>query len=342
VKFTDQGKVTLRVSRSEGHALQAPLNNVPPATRLRFEVQDTGPGIPEDRFEEIFLPFQRLNLQHHSVEGTGLGLAISRQFVKMMGGELSVHSTIGEGSLFWFEISAPISSKNFGELDVSQPDIVGYHGKRQTILLVDDIELNRAVLRNILLPLGFQVLEAENGKQCLEFAVQEHPDAILLDLLMPETDGFEVAREIRRTEDISATIIIAISASTLEETQKRSLEAGCNRFLAKPLEPDKLLEALQTYLQVQWIYQAPKPLPPSQSFQDDEILSIRLPTGDRAMLQKFAQCGNITRILKHLDMLEQQGEAYLPFVGALRKLAKNFQMKNILELLEELEEHHEP
>ena len=339
VKFTDRGKVTFRVLYSEERTQPA---HEQPSAHLRFEIQDTGPGIPADHVEEIFLPFQRLNPHHHSVEGTGLGLAISRQFVKMMGGELSVQSTPGAGSLFWFEISAPIISKNFSEADAHQPEIIGYHGQRQTLLLVDDIELNRAVLRNILLPLGFKVLEAENGKQCFELAVQERPDAILLDLLMPEIDGFEVARQIRRTESIRTTIIFAISASTLEETQKRSLEAGCNLFLAKPLEPDKLLDALQTHLHLQWIYQGPGQLPPPEDFQNDQITSIRLPDGDRAMLQKFAQCGNITRILKHLNMLERQGAAYLPLVAALRKLAKNFQMKNILELLDQLEEPHEP
>ncbi|GAK59950.1 two-component hybrid sensor and regulator [Candidatus Vecturithrix granuli] len=341
VKFTDQGKVTFRVRCSEGHVPFTEPTKVPPVTHLRFEVQDTGPGIPDDHLEEIFLPFQRLNLHHQAIEGTGLGLAISRQFVKMMGGELSVQSTPGEGSLFWFEISVPIISTNFSEVDIHQPEIIGYHGKRQTILLVDDKEVNRAVLRNILLPLGFEVLEAENGRQCLELVVQKHPDVILLDLRMPEADGFETARQIRHTEGVSATIIIAISASTLEKTQKRSLEAGCNLFLAKPLELDRLLEALQTYLHVQWIYQVPEPLPPSQLFQNDQILSIRLPTEERTMLKKFAQCGNITRILKYLDMLEQQGETYLPFVTALRKLAKNFQMKNILELLDQMEEQHE-
>ncbi len=339
VKFTDQGTVTLRVSCSEPVS-PTQTNSDPPLTHLRFEIQDTGPGIPEAFIEEIFLPFQRLNWRHHTTDGTGLGLAISRQFVKMMGGELSVCSTVGEGSVFWFEISVPFSSNVFSEIDGQKLEIVGYHGKRKTLLLVDDVEANRAVLRNILLPIGFEILEAENGKQCLELTVQKHPDLIFLDLRMPDMDGFDVVRHVRSTEGIDETLVIAISASILEETQKKSLEAGCNAFLAKPLEEEMLLEALQTHLQLQWMYQKIPPRHPSQDFQHDQILAVRLPAGERALLQKFARCGNVSRILKYLDMLESQGAEYLPFVETLRKLTKNFHMKSILELLDQMEEHH--
>ena len=340
IKFTEQGQVTLHVS-SRGIRKQENNENLLTIT-LRVEVQDTGPGIPDEQQEAIFLPFQRMNPYRHTIEGTGLGLAISRQFVKMMGGELSVNSIVGEGSLFWFEFDAPIVSKHVPITEMQKPSPVGYHGKRRTLLIVDDMEANRSVLRNMLLPLGFDVHEVDNGEDCLEFAMQKHPDLILLDLRMPGMDGFEVARHIRATEEIRDILIFAISASVLEETQRKSLEVGCHAFLAKPLEQDLLLNALETHLGLQWIYQDVSQSQIAEHSRDDQFRSISLPAEEYAELRKFAQYGNISRILKILDALEQQGEQYVPVVEELRKFAKSFQTQKILELLEQIGEHHEP
>lgn len=343
IKFTEQGKVTLQVSSRKKSELHTPApsqkgqhNATPRTTTLRFEVQDTGPGIPEEQKEDIFLPFQRMNPYRHSIEGTGLGLAISRQFVKMMGAELSVESTIGEGSLFRFEIDAPVISKNIPTSEMQKPSPVGYHGKRRTIVIVDDMEINRAVLRNLLVPLGFIVFEANNGEDCLKLTLQKQPDLILLDLRMPGMDGFEVARHIRATEEVRDTVIFAISASVLEETQNKSLKVGCNTFLAKPLEQDRLLNALETHLDLQWVYQNVFQTQVSQQVAETQRYNVSLPSKEYTELQKFAQYGNITRILKTVDALEQQGEHCLPLVKEIRKLAKSFHTQKILELLEQI------
>jgi CheY-like chemotaxis protein len=355
VKFTEKGKVIFKVTKfetrnvehearklgSENEETLFPVSSFQFQTRIRFEVEDTGIGIASEQLETIFLPFQQVGKYRYSTEGTGLGLAISQQLVKMMGGELYVESVVSEGSTFWFELDLPEILELCPKTWVQQPEIIGYRGAQRTIMIVDDQQENRAVLRNMLFPLGFEILETENGQECLDMVARSTPDLILLDLLMPEIDGFETAKRIREMPEIRDMKIIAISASVFEETRERSLEAGCDDFLAKPIEEEILLERLQIQLNLEWVYrddfggdsQADKP-----SFS---TIDVSLPTEEADILRKLAVCGNITRLLEQLKHLETLGEHYLPLVTELRKFAKSFQVQNIVKYLEHLEKHHE-
>lgn len=265
VKFTQQGGVIFTVNcNDEGH--------------IQFLVEDTGFGIPTEDMDKIFRPFQQASNHDINTEGTGLGLSITQKLVDMMNGELQVKSTLGEGSIFEVVLplanSAEVSQSKYEqqvvpfikvshnvqqEIDVSESKQhtmpIGFAEAACKVLVVDDKQENRAVVRHLLEPLGFEVLEAEDGQQGLEQACEHLPELILMDLIMPVMNGFECTRQIRQHSKLSDTVIIAASASVFEEDQQKSLAAGCNDFTAKPIQAALLLPQLQKHLNLTWLYE---------------------------------------------------------------------------------------
>ncbi len=340
VKFTEKGRVTLKVCSN--HFSDKERSDKSLTTNIRFEIEDTGIGIEQDKLEEIFLPFQQAGKKRYSIEGTGLGLSISRKLVTMMGGELNVESTVGQGSLFNFVLNFSIVEEQSQE----RPDtrkILGYKGKRRTVLIVDDMQENRAVLVNMLSNVGFEILEAENGQECLKKFFDYRPEVVLLDLQMPVMNGFETAKHIREFEKIHDTTIIAVSAHAFEESRSQTMEAGCSDFLVKPVQLEGLLELLRIYLQLEWVYKEH-----NQSKQNEALWgsiepesAIDLPRKEVEILLKLARRGNIKKILACLADIEDLGKQYLPLIKILRLLAKNFQVDKIVDIMEAMEKHYE-
>jgi len=239
VKFTEAGEVNFKVSFD--------------CHQIRFQVEDTGIGIALEEIDKIFLPFQQVGDKNYQVQGTGLGLAISKKLVDMMGGVLRVESTLGQGTRFGLNIDLPeVSNEN--ALQPEQRVIIGFEGTPRKILVVDDIKENRSLLVKLLSPLGFEIVEACNGVESVEKAQQLRPALILMDLIMPEMDGFEATRQIRKYPQLKEVPIIAISASAFDFHQQQSQEAGCDDFIAKPFKTDVLIEKLHKYLNLKWIY----------------------------------------------------------------------------------------
>ena len=244
VKFTHAGQVCLRV-----RGLQTAGSHA----WLQFEVEDTGPGIPADQCEAIFRPFEQGGDLKGRAGGTGLGLAISRQLVSLMGGNIHVRSTPGRGSAFSFEITLPVEHTL---TRAPMPRMIcGYEGPRKKVLIVDDIETNRAMLTDLLDSLGFETFEASDGKQGVELSQSILPDLILMDIVMPVVDGIEATRRIRRLSALACTPIIAVSASVSQDHQRAALTAGANAFVNKPIEQDLLLEHVRVLLGLTWIYE---------------------------------------------------------------------------------------
>jgi CheY-like chemotaxis protein len=298
---------------------------------VHFEVEDTGIGIHADQFEEIFLPFQQVGEKRSSVEGTGLGLSISRKLVRLMGGELMVKSTVGKGSVFGFDLQLPIVEGIMPSAAQPAQKIIGYKGPQRTVLIADDRQENRAVLVNMLSPLGFKIVEAENGQECLEKALQCKPDAILLDLRMPVMDGFETVKQIRQRDKLPM-VIIAVSASVYKEVRARSLQAGCDAFLTKPVELETILDILQTQLQLAWVYaeepEALIPLP-GKSLAVSES-AHGLPEEQVRMLIELASKGRAKKLLQALADLEKIAQGQYPILEELRQFAKNFQFQEVI------------
>jgi signal transduction histidine kinase/FixJ family two-component response regulator len=242
IKFTDRGSVTFKVE-SIGQ-------------KIRFQVVDTGVGMSSEQVEKIFLPFEQVGDLKKQAEGTGLGLAISHKIVALMGGEIAICSVPGEGSTFSLEVELPEAELDFASASrvVGQGTIVGYSGEKRRILVIDDRWENRSVLANLLEPIGFEIIEASNGQEGIDRALYKSPDLIITDLAMPVMDGFEFLQKLRSHPQLQNQIVLVSSASVFEIDRHNSLEAGGNDFLPKPVQAESLLELLQKYLQLDWIY----------------------------------------------------------------------------------------
>jgi signal transduction histidine kinase/ActR/RegA family two-component response regulator/CHASE3 domain sensor protein len=264
IKFTDSGQVTFRVglagnashAAASGHlgsaAKQGPVGNEKKtqlATRnFLFEIADTGIGMTPEQLERIFLPFEQVGESRRRADGTGLGLAITKHLVQSMNGKLEVESQYGLGSTFRLELELPIVEL---EAEVSQStghDIVGYAGPRRRILVVDDEEENRSLLADLVVPVGFEVVGAADGREAVAQASAFQPDVILIDLVMPKMSGFEAVQKIRQLQEQMAqrVIIIAASASAFETDKLQGMLAGCDDFLVKPIAIDSLFRLLFT------------------------------------------------------------------------------------------------
>ncbi|MEH2294668.1 hybrid sensor histidine kinase/response regulator [Nostoc sp.] len=339
IKFTDEGKVTFKVEVIE----QLPGDGKTVKYRIRLSVEDTGIGINPSELGKIFLPFEQVGEKKRQTEGTGLGLAITQQLVQMMDSDIHLKSQIGQGSTFWFEIAiAEASQWVQSAMAASKRQIIGFEGSPRTILMVDDRWENRTVITNLLQPLGFNVVEAINGKEGLEKAIALKPDLMITDLFMPEMDGFELIQHLRYTPDIADVKIIVSSASVFETDQHRSLEAGGDTFLNKPVQVDELLHQLKFNLGLAWIYQ--------QSQSEEQRINSSTTTSDSPSdklispspdvlreLLTLASKGNFNAILKLADKLEETDINLTPFANQLRQLARQFDEDLILQFLTQYE-----
>ncbi|MEP0871372.1 AAA family ATPase [Trichocoleus desertorum AS-A10] len=332
VKFTETGTIAFKVGYHE--------------QKIRFQIADSGIGIASDELEEIFQPFQQVGENSRKTEGTGLGLAISGQLVEMMGGTLQVQSTLGVGSTFWFDLELPETQAPIEATTTSKGAIAAIKGDKRKILVVDDKPTNRAILVNLLEPLGFEMLEAVDGEDGLNKAQSFRPDAILIDLVMPNLDGFEATRRLRLMPVLQDTIVIAVSASVFEFDQQQSFKVGCNDFLPKPIREDALLQKLQAHLKLEWIYEnanetgAPwKQDQPENNFIMSSLAAADFPTPPAEELAIFLDLvmrGDLRAIARRAIQLEESDPQLRPFTTHLKQLAKEFKGRQILEFLNQL------
>ncbi|HEY2929661.1 ATP-binding protein [Piscinibacter sp.] len=329
VKFTDRGSVSLRV---------ACLASDGARTVLHFEVEDSGIGIAADHLESIFQPFEQVGELQRRLGGTGLGLAISRQLVRLMGSDVQLQSVPDQGSRFWFDLDMPVATL----VELAEPAprrIVGYRGEHKTLLIADDVSGNRAVLADLLVTLGFGVIEVDDGQQGVDKALQLHPDLILMDMLMPVMDGLEATRRLRQVPALAAVPIIAVSASASDADRERSLQVGASAFLAKPIEFNKLLKHIGQLLQLTWIHES-APDEPEPIGADAVAALIAPPAAELEILHRLAKIGNMRSIQHRADHIDTLGAEYHPFAQRLRELAEGFQSRALLALVQACRERH--
>lgn len=349
IKFTEEGVVTLRVQLRATLPCDA-MTSLPLSEQaafpifqrqhcLRFEVRDTGIGIPADQVSLLFKPFQQVKDAWIQSSGAGLGLAISQRLLALMGSELHVSSVLSEGSTFWFDLQLPEVAP-LPTLKEQKRTILGFRGPIYRILLVDDIPDNRRLLRNIFLPLGFEIIEASDGADALNKTAEYSPDLILLDILLPDINGIDVARQIRTCEMAEQSPksgaphripIIAISANVFESTRQKSLSAGCDAFLGKPVDVAKLLDHVHQFLQCDWIYE-------SESHTQPEHLMLQKPGAIPPMealvpIWELLLKGDIRSILGQVDRLSDLDEKYAAFAEKIRQFAKAYNLDDLEILL---------
>ncbi|RBW48507.1 ATP-binding protein [Marinobacter sp. F3R11] len=318
IKYTDKGSVTLTLKYRSQVA--------------EFTIEDTGEGISPENAERIFRPFERIRTPGQSRVGTGLGLTITRLLTEIMGGDINLESEPGKGSIF--RVSLMLSTLHTASPNsVSAPArrIYGYQGRRQKVLLADDDDSHRQVIRALLSPLGFEVLGTGNSLEVKGLIERERPDLVLLDVSMPGYTGWEILQQLR--DDNHQMPVIMVSADANEG--HHSAESPClhNGYIIKPVRLTLLLDTMARTLGLEWRFEKnPEPVavvPPPPTGD------IPLPAEESChTLANLARIGHRKGLQEALYELRCNGEADVRFTDEIERLANDFQFEQILELIE--------
>lgn len=344
IKFTQTGGVVLRV--------------ICVPDKLRFEVEDTGVGIEEAELETLFEPFVQTGAGRKAKEGTGLGLPISRQFVRLMGGDITVRSTPGQGTLFQFEIPMTLADVNDLKNPQQRRRVIGLAPDQPVyrLLVVDDRWENRQLVVKLLTPMGFEVREAENGQAAIELWERWAPHLIWMDMRMPVMDGYEATRYIKRQLKGQATVIIALTASALEEEKSIVLSVGCDDFVRKPFREEVLFAKMAEHLGVEYIYEEAQSLERKKSVDPGNAVAAELGNasflsssfGKSAVLQASSlqvmpadwllalqEAATIADSDLVLQLTAQIPSEYTPLARALEDLVNDFRFSKIIDLIQQ-------
>ena len=238
VKFTEHGSIKLRVTaeqRADGRAW------------LSARVEDTGVGIAPEEQGKLFHAFEQTQSGVDIQSGTGLGLAISREYAVLMGGGLTVSSEVGVGTIFHFEIPFETGSADAVVKETVHRRVIGLQPGQpvQRLLIVDDQRTNRDWLNKLLTSIGFLVREADNGKAAMRVWEEWRPQLILMDIRMPVMNGLDATRGIRAHANGGEPVIIALSASALEQDRRTVMDSGVDDFLSKPCREEVVMESIR-------------------------------------------------------------------------------------------------
>ncbi|MBN2001808.1 MAG: GAF domain-containing protein [Anaerolineae bacterium] len=342
VKFTEEGGVTLRVGvKEQGTGSKTEPSH---ACVLIFEVEDTGPGIAPEELDTLYQPFVQTAAGLKSREGTGLGLPISRQFVDLMGGEISATSAVGKGTTFRVLIPVVLADADVVKtLDVPpQRRVVGIEpgqmapdGGPFRILIVEDNPTNRALLFKLLEPFGFDVRSATNGAEGVAMWETWYPHLIWMDIRMKVMDGYEATRQIKARAAAAGrqTVIIALTASAFEEDHEEILRAGCDDCVRKPYREREIFERLERHLGVCFIYEVLSSAPEISDHASPEALSVAvasLPAPWATELYQAAVDLNVDQMLALIESVRPQA-SYLSDV--LTQWVHNFEYDRLMLLI---------
>ena len=327
VKFTNEGFTLFRVSQPSGASSGK--------ARLRFDVEDTGIGISETDMKRLFRPFEQISRGPRWMEGSGLGLAISRQLVQLMGGDIIVTSKPDRGSVFTFELQVEqLPETPVARAAPQDVQIAGYEGPVRRVLIVDDVESNRKVLLEMLEPLGFEIMEAADGRQAVEAAGRGNPDLILTDLYMPGMDGFEAVAELRKNPALKNTVILAVSASVSQAEQASSIHRGFDDFLSKPIDWNRLTDVIGRLLKLQWRYadSSTRANPPPAN---EQTASMVFPGREAlAPIEELLRMGDMDAVTMRARQLAEENRQYTSFAEHVIRLAGGFQERELAQFIQ--------
>jgi signal transduction histidine kinase/CheY-like chemotaxis protein len=381
IKFTDKGEVTLRIEQSEIRNSKSEINNSE-IRNLKFEIEDTGPGIAPDELDHLFEDFKQTTTGQKTQEGTGLGLSISQKFVQLMDGEISVISEVGKGSTFTVNIlvrvdesadidTSPSAARRIVALAPNQP--------QYRILIVDDNRDSRQLLIGLLAPFapsadsgqgtssslrtGFALREAAHGQEAIEIWKSWQPHLIFMDMRMPVVDGYGATRRIREageqypvfsdqypvsgdqysvSSDQFRTIIIAVTASTLEEERAAALSKGCDDFLGKPFPEADVFDLLHKHLGIQYVYEEEK----NSKFEirnskfEKVLTSEALAALPPELLEELKVAVSRSKV-NLIDQAIQEIRSHdAALADALARLANNFRYTEMLTLIQKTKLKH--
>lgn len=348
LKFTQIGKVTLRVTLLSQREIEQPKTDF---FRLLFEVEDTGQGIAPEEIDHLFQDFVQTKTGKNATEGTGLGLSITKNFVKLLGGNITVTSVLGEGTVFKFDIQ--LASADCLETIAKPPQqIVALEAEQPIyrILVVDDIKENRILLVKLLETIGFEVRQATNGEEAVAFWDWQ-PHLIWMDTRMPVMDGLEATREIRAKEKEKLgclkeppfrTVIISLSANTFEDRRGELLAAGYDDLVIKPFTDEIIFKKMAHYLGVRYIYKdllqivTPSRLLDTIDQTPNSCFQKELATMPLSWLTELYQAAAALDEELIIQLIEQIPESQDSLAEALRELLMNFRLDLVLEFTQAL------
>jgi PAS domain S-box-containing protein len=315
IKYTPKGQVTFEILR---------VNNL-----IRFLVKDTGVGIPNNKLQSIFEPFHQLDNQPRQSEGTGLGLAISRRIIQLMNSDIFVSSRLKEGSSFWFDIDLPevfTRTKKKRKKDIWTE----INGEGYRVLIVDDNHMNRVFFVQVLKRKNFELYEAENGIQAIEYTEKYRPHLILMDIMMPKMDGIEAIAEIRKHPKNADIIIFTVSANAEMKDICKKNPNSCNEFLLKPLDVgifySKLIKYFNIGVSQEPVKEKVSEKPPEKIIPPD--------AADIKAFYQMAKTGNVLRVEKMAVQLENTNNDYQAFSKKIQEMARGFKINELKTFLE--------
>ena len=336
LKFTAEGGIVVRIGNvKRENADREELGSQ--ISQLQFEIKDTGSGIAPEEQEFLFEAFTQTDTGRQAQEGTGLGLTICRKFVQLMGGDLTLHSEVGQGTIFIMTLPTHIvntndlvsltsHSRRVIALEPGQP--------RYRILVVDDNLDNRRLLVKLLNPFGFELREAENGQIAVEICERWEPHLIWMDMRMPVMNGYEATECIRMMLD---TVIIAVTASSFEEERSAVLAAGCDDFLRKPFKQSEIFELMHKHLGIRYIYEESK-LKISEEQHDiqwNNSIPKALATLPPELLNNLEHAAITTNISEISETLYDIRKYDSALAEALMGLAYNFEYTKMLTYIQD-------
>ncbi|RIX49670.1 MAG: response regulator [Rhodocyclales bacterium GT-UBC] len=316
VKFTVRGGVHFKVECRREMAI--------------FEIKDSGPGIPPEDMQRIFEPFVRGSTVQAG--GSGVGLTIARMLTDLMGGEMQVSSTPGEGTLFRIRLFLPQVHSAQAARELPRLNRIGYVGVRQRILVVDNEKVDRDMLQSVLEPLGFIVEQAASGYEALQAIPRFSPHLVFMDLGMPGIDGWETIRRIRQQQLTKAHIAI-LSANAFDKGLDNDVGVAAADFIVKPLRVHELLDWLGRKLELEWVT-ADTPPPPAAPAEPPPLIApdeLHL-----AALDEVIGLGYLRGMLNKLAEIERLDPKHGEFVRVLRDLARQFQFDAMKEILRKM------
>ncbi len=308
VKYTETGVIRFDVSYRNQVA--------------RFHISDSGIGLSDEEQRRIFRPFERIHSdQTKHINGTGLGLTISNALAELMGGEIECHSEKGTGSTFTLKMMLSEVNDYAPEPELSNTAVSGYHGPRRNILVVDDIEDQRHLISNILTPLGFNVLQANGAEAALALAQSEAIDLFMLDIFMPQINGWQLAIKLRQQHYPQP--ILMLSANIQELETHNQLYRYHNGYLTKPVSIPELLAKLSHLLDISWRYDH-APIP--------DVTNPICPTKPQLLeLKSYAEIGFMSAFSDLIDQLETNGHQGSDFIALMREEMQGCRFAEIVE-----------
>jgi len=332
IKFTEVGKVTLRVN-VKGKMLTYTGKR---KMAIAFEIEDTGPGIEEEKIEELFKPFVQ-SQSNEFQSGTGLGLAISREYVHLMGGQINVTNVRMEngGAIFSFYIQVRLGSELMVERQQSLRRVIGLAPEQPEyrILVVDDKWENRQLPIKLLSSVGFEVRSAANGREAVDLWWSFAPHLIWMDMQMPVMNGYEATKEIKSQLKGQSTVIIALTSHTFEGDRASIIEAGCDDFVNKPFQEGTLFAKMAEHLGVSYIYEENVPTTSPQTPPELTASALRvMPVEWVEQLYQAALELDDELIYKLMEQISPENAS---LITGLSDFVQNFRFDKLMDLAEQ-------